>query len=558
LPPSAISLGSTRYNKTGSWRSQRPRYLNKTPPCDYYCPAGEDIVAYLALTAHGKFEEAWRLIMQENPMPGITGRVCPHPCETDCSRKVLGGSIAIHCIERFLSDKAAKEGYTLPFPKEKKSKRVAVVGSGPAGLSCAYHLARMGYPVTIFEANDKPGGMMRLIPSYRLPREVLDGEIKTIEAQGVKIETGERLGEKLKWDDLKKYEAIFIGVGQSQSMRLKIPGEESRNVIPGIDFLARIDRGERPAIGKKVAVVGGGNTAMDAARTARRLGSEVIILYRRTREEMPANDEEIEEALDEGIRIEYLVAPVEIMAKSGKVAEIKCIHMKLGEPDASGRKRPEPIPGSEFVMPCDTVIPALGQSADLRFLRETIKYEPGRIFINEADQTSDQKVFAGGDVATGFGTVTHAVGSGKKAALAIDRFLRNVPLGEFPPLNRNISANPREKEPIVIKPEDLNMAYVEEIPRPAQVQLPPDARVRNFDEVNRGLEDDDAALEALRCFSCGTCKECDNCLIFCPDVSVLRGKDSPYEFDYEYCKGCGICAEECPTKAIKMVEEEVR
>jgi NADPH-dependent glutamate synthase beta subunit-like oxidoreductase len=559
LTPGGLILeaGSSMKYKTGDWRSQKP-ILDRTEVarCNYFCPAGENILEYLLLAGEGRYADAWRLIVEDNPLPGICGRVCPHPCETDCNRKDFGGVITVHLVERFLSDRAARDAYKLPPPKEKKSKRIAVVGSGPAGLSCAYHLARMGYPVTIFDANDKLGGMMRLIPSYRLPRDVLDREIKNIENQGVKIETKKKLGDTLTWNELKSFDAIFLGVGQSQSMRLKIPGEESDMVWPGIEFLARIDRGERPAIGKKVCVIGGGNTAMDAARTARRLGSDVTILYRRTREEMPANDEEIEEALDEGIKIEYLVAPIEIRTQNGLVVEIRLQRMQLGEPDKSGRRRPVPISGSEFTMPCDTVIPALGQSADLKFLGETIKHESSRIFINEADQTSDQKVFAGGDVATGFGTVTHAVGSGKRAALAIDRYLRNVPLGEFPALERNVTSQKRDVNSLVVKAtEDLNVYCVEESTRPMQIQIPPGTRIKSFNEVNQGLTEDAILKEARRCFTCGTCKDCLVCYICCPDSSVKVKKGRVEEINLEYCKGCGICAFMCPTKSIHMEQE---
>jgi 2-oxoacid:acceptor oxidoreductase delta subunit (pyruvate/2-ketoisovalerate family) len=558
MPPMPASVGTTLYNKTGTWRYIRPLYVNKTPPCNYNCPAGEDIVAYVALAAEGRYEEAWQLIMEENPLPGICGRVCPHFCEDDCNRKVYGGTIAIHEIERFLADRAVQEGYRLPPPSPFPAcggGRIAVVGSGPAGLSCAYHLARMGYAVTIFEASDKLGGMMRLIPEYRLPREVLDREIATIIEQGVKIETGQKLGENLSMNELRKFDVVFIAVGQSQSIELKIPGEDASMVLPGITFLAKFDRGEKVKIGQKVVVIGGGNTAMDAARTARRLGSNVAILYRRTRAEMPANDEEIEEALAEGIKVEYLVSPVEIKTRQGKMYKLTCVRMELGEPDESGRRRPVPIPGSEFTIACDTVIPALGQVADLSFLTSAVKHERGRIEISEAGRTTDDRVFAGGDVATGYGTVTHAVGSGKRAALAIDRFLRGEEISEFPPLDRNVSARPRAVDSTVVKPEDINLDYFEEIPRPAQPQIPPKVRVKNFAEVNLGFSEETLREEAVRCFSCGTCNECDNCLIFCPDAAVLRSENTAYVFNYDYCKGCGVCSEECPRDVIVMEEE---
>jgi len=559
MPMMPASMASTLYNKTGSWRYMRPLYVNKTPPCNAACPAGEDIVMYLQLTAQGRYAEAWETIVRENPFPGVCGRVCPHPCESECNREHLGGAIAIHCQERFLADYAAAHDLGLPMPDvPQRGEHVAVVGAGPAGLSCAYHLRRMGYQVTVFDAGDKPGGMMRLIPEYRLPKEVLEREIAAIVATGVEVKTGVRLGVDVSLDDLKDYAAVFLAVGQSRSRRLGVPGEEAADVLPGIDFLARVARGQRVGLGEKVAVIGGGNTAMDAARTARRLGADVTIFYRRSRAEMPAIDEEVNEALDEGVRIEFLRAPVAVLTENGHVRGLRLTEMELGAPDESGRRRPMPVAGSEYDVACDTVIPALGQVADLSFLDAEVKSERGRIITDEKAATTRPPIFAGGDVATGFGTVTAAVGSGKRAALAIDCFLRGVER-TFPDLAQNVQAAPRPHDAAVVRFEDLNTAYFEEEPRPRQEQRPAAERVTTFEEVNLGYGEDAALAEAQRCFSCGTCNECDNCLIFCPDVAVLRGPsdDEPFVFNYDYCKGCGICVSECPRHAISF-EEEVK
>jgi len=582
MPYLPMTLGTTLVNKTGSWRYIRPLYVDKTPPCNHHCPAGEDIVGYLALVREGKYKEAWELIKQENPFPGVCGRVCPHPCESECNREELGGAIAIHGVERFLADWAVRNeepGTRSESLVTHHSSPVAVVGSGPAGLSCAYHLARLGYPVTVFEALPVAGGMMRVgIPEYRLPREVLDREIADIEALGVEIRTNTRVGSDIGFSDLlENYQALFIAVGLQRSRRLNIPGEEAKGVVHGLDFLRKVNLGEEVQVGPRVAVVGGGNTAIDAARTALRLGSEVTILYRRSRAEMPAIAEEVEEALAEGIGIRYLVAPTRILAEDGRVSKLECIKMRLGEPDESGRRRPIPVEGSEFIFEVDTVIPAIAQEADISFLEAggwrlevgswKLEVERGRIVIDAAGATTGPGIFAGGDVATPFGTVAHAIGSGKRAALAIDRYLRGEELPDFPPLDEAVHAVFRDIDPTIVRFEDLNLAYFDETGRPAQPQRPVEERVSGFQEVNLGLGEKEAQAEAERCFSCGTCNLCDTCFTFCPDVAIARLVPPPYPMplarldgagyrvNYDYCKGCGICAEECPRFAISMEEE---
>jgi 2-oxoacid:acceptor oxidoreductase delta subunit (pyruvate/2-ketoisovalerate family) len=561
VPPVPVSLADTLYNKTGGWRYLRPVYEDKRAPCTFNCPSGEDIPVYLGLIAQGRFLEAWEVIRFENPFPAVTGRVCPHPCESECNRNYYGGAISIHRLERFVADIVEEKAPKVTSKPE--GPKIAVIGSGPAGLSCAYHLARKGYRVTVFEALPEPGGLMRYgIPNYRLPNEVLMREIAFIEALGVEIRTGMKLGGNLSWGELRDYAAIFLAVGFSKNRGLEVPGENSEGVISALEFLKTLNLEGPGALkalaGKKVAVIGGGNSAMDAARSALRLGADVTIYYRRTREEMPAIPAEIEEAEEEGIRMEFLTAPVEIISSNGRASGVRFIKMRLGEPDSSGRPRPVPIPGSEYTVDVDYVIPAIGQEADLSFLDgiEELKVERGRI-KTELSTLAGPRIFAGGDIATGFGTVTHAIGSGKRAALAIERFLRGEALEGFPPLERNVYAVLRPVSETVVRFEDLNLAYYRwEEPLPPKL-IPIEKRRTSFEEVNLGLDVDEAIKEAKRCFACGTCVMCDNCLTFCPDRAISRKGDEAfgYEIDYDYCKGCGVCVSECPRNALSLKEE---
>ncbi len=480
-------------------------------PCGLTCPSGINVQGYVALIGAGKYKEALSLIWENLPLPRVLGRICPHPCEKECNRKDLDEPIAICELKRFVADQVPPGTIQLPKPEEKKEEKVAIVGSGPAGLTAAAYLALKGYPVTIFEALPVTGGMLYTgIPAYRLPRDVLADEIKAIQSLGVEIRTNSPIGPNLTIDDLfhQGYRSVFLGVGAHQDQKLKIPGEDNPNVIPGVVFLRKVNLGQKVEVGKRVAVIGGGNVAVDAARSALRLGAEeVTIIYRRSREEMPAYEEDVKEADEEGIKFQFLAAPTEILLKEGRISSLKCIRMELGEPDSSGRRRPIPVQGSDFLVEANTIIPAIGQTPDLSFLKGmeietttqgTIKVDPVTL------QTSKKGVFAGGDAVSGPWIAIEAVAAGKEAAISIDRYLRGEDLLEG------------RKKP------DLEKARFEEIyrdqPKASRAHMETIAleeRKRTFSEVKKGFTEEEAKREALRCLNCGLCSECLQCVAIC-------------------------------------------
>ncbi len=478
-------------------------------PCALTCPAEIQVQGYVQLIKAGKNLEALKLIMDRLPLPGVLGRVCPHPCEDKCRRGELDQAVAICSLKRFAADAANIEDVPLPQAKPRKDK-IAIIGSGPAGLTCAYHLALRGYRPTILEALAKPGGMLRVgIPDYRLPKDVLDREINNILRLGVELKTNTALGRDYTLHDLKKqgYKAIFLGVGCHVGAKLNVPGEDADGVVQGVDFLRRQALGEANPVGKKLAVIGGGNVAMDVACTARRLGSDVTIVYRRSREEMPAHGHEIEQAYCEGVQLEYLAAPVAVIVKNGKVAGLKVQRMELGEPDDSGRRRPVPIPGSEYVMDVDMVVPAIGQKANLSFLEDSgINLSKwGTIEVDEITyQTSKPGVFAAGDVHTGPWIAIEAVGGGIEAAESIDRYLRGL----------DMTAGRVEGKEAHKRWRDLPKDE-EGAPRVEMATLPPELSCQCFDEVAKGFTEAQAQAEASRCINCGICSECMQCVAAC-------------------------------------------
>ena len=543
-PPFCLSLQSTLSNKTGSWRYVRPVYSeDKLSPCTHQCPISQKIPAWLGLVADEKFEEAFKLLRDDNPMPGICGRVCHHPCESVCNRKDYDETVSINLMERFLGDFGASGDISKKQQIPEQNKKVAIVGSGPAGLSCAYHLARKGYQAKVFEALSELGGMLRVIPPYRLPPKVLNREISWIEELGVEFQTNTKIDKELLSKELLEFDAVFIGTGAPTEEKLAIPGEDLEGVLSGLEFLRLANAKKKVRIGKKVMVVGGGNTAIDVGRSLWRMGFKPTILYRRTREQMPAIPEEVEEALKEGVRIDYLVSPIRMIGKDGKLKKIECVRNKLVTSDGGGRPKPVPIKGSNFFLEADTVILALGAHPDTGFVKDELKVKEHYITVDEWGWTRSGGIYAGGDVTAGVGTVSGAIGTGKRAALAIDRFLRNGGSLE--------SSNGKQ----IVEFKDLNLDYFSHSKRAKRPQLSIKSRSRGAVEVNKGVASVTAVREANRCFSCGLCNQCGICLMVCPDVAIY-GKDESFMIDYDYCKGCGICAVECPRSVITIEDED--
>ena len=567
MPMISISFGNMDWNKTGAWRSQRPFYEDKTPPCSAACPVGNDIVAFIRKITEGDLEGSWNVIKEENPFPGICGRVCFHPCEAKCNRGKYDEPIAIHALERFVADLASNLNEKIEKVPGARKGKIAIIGSGPAGLGCAYHLARLQYDVTVFESSSSTGGMLRMgIPSYRLPRDVLDQEISRIVALGVEIRTGIALGENLSLDGLRDYQAIFIASGAQRSRSLHIPGEKGKDVLSGLGLLKKINLAKKGKLGNRIAIIGGGNTAIDVARSVIRMGKKATILYRRSKEEMPAFEDEIVEAIEEGVKIRYLVNPMRIQ-QIDSLKRLECLRMELGEKDETGRRRPIPVPDSNFFIEADSVIIAAGEEIEVSFLPKGVERKEGIVLTRRDGSTGIKGIFAGGDLTSNQRTVAHAIGSGKKAALAIDCYLRGkdseeaiqqILIGEGPSLSifRYLQPEERKMNPHVVAFEELNMDYFEPSKRQKQSKGLAKRRIRGFEEVTFTLTEDRAVKEAERCFSCGTCNECENCYVFCPDTSVIKtGEMFSHQVDYDFCKGCGICLSECPRGAISLKEE---
>ncbi|HSE81643.1 MAG TPA: NAD(P)-binding protein [Gaiellaceae bacterium] len=541
--PFAITLdvGSSLANKTGSWRTERAVYVDRLPPCNDACPAGENIQQWLYEAEEGGegYERAWRRIMEDNPFPAVMGRVCYHPCETACNRGQLDEAVGINSVERFLGDEAIEYGWRADVLGEPTGKRVLVVGAGPSGLSAAYHLARLGHEVAVFDAAPKAGGMMRFgIPKYRLPRDVLDAEIQRILDLGVRLELNRKITSIQETMQEGGFDAAFLAVGAHLGKRAYIPAGSAAHVLDAVSLLRGMEGEETPLLGRRVVVYGGGNTAIDAARTAKRLGAEeAIIVYRRTREHMPAHDSEVEEAEAEGILLKWLST-----IKRADGGKLMVERMEL---DETGFPQPT---GELEELEADSLVLALGQETDLSLLDGVpgLEVEDGVVKVGPDMMTGYPGIFAGGDMVPAERTVTVAAGHGKKAARNIDAWLRG---GAYRPAPKHELASF----------DLLNTWYYSDAPRTVQPQLELARRQSTFEEVVGSLDESNALYEARRCLSCGNCFSCDNCYGVCPDNAVIKlGEPGErYAIDYDFCKGCGLCVAECPSGAIEMVPETI-
>lgn len=554
----ASRFGGGSAGGSGGGKSDlRPKFVEKTPPCTDKCPNKNNIREALRVVASSEkqgrsyeqsLEAAWFTFTETSPFPAVCGRVCPHPCEGGCNRAEVDEAVGINAFERAVGDYGIEHGLKLTrLTEEKWEEKIAVVGAGPAGLSCAFHLARRGYPVTVFEGFPHAGGMLRYgIPPYRLPRSVIDAEVANILELGVELKCDTAVGTDISYDDLKgEFKAVFMGIGAHRGRMLRVEGEEAPNVWTGADFLHRLNSGEKVEVGDKVIVIGGGDSAIDAARASKRLGAETRIIYRRTIEEMPAISHEVTAAQDEGIQIDFLAAPAGIeLGKDGNAVAMTCIRMELGEPDDSGRRRPVPVEGSEFSVETTAIIAAISQEPDfdnLEFLRE------GRDWLKVDQQQKMLKfddIYAGGD-ALDLATVIQAIAHGKEAAITIDANVR----GE---------ARPRGpwSDFAVVKTDKMKLSFYEKLERHKVPELPVEERFDNGldKEVALGLSQEDGIEEAKRCMSCGHCMDCESCWMYCTPAAVIK-PDQPggaYAFKLELCDGCKKCADECPCGYIEM------
>ncbi len=568
--PIAASNRSTAIRKTGGWRYAKPVFLERIAPCNEACPAGEDIDTIMALNSQKRFIEAYQKITDENPLPGTCGRVCTHPCEGACNRNFLDEAVSIRGLERFVSDWARERDFAPKVPPKGNDEKVGIVGSGPAGLSCAYFLAQLGYRVTIFEREARPGGMLRCaIPEYRLPTHVLDWEVEQIFSLGIDLQTNTFVGRDLPIKDLQDFDAMFFAPGASQSQGIPGVPETCQGVEMALEFLRKARGGNPPAMTGRVLVVGGGNTAIDAARVALRLGGQPTVIYRRSPEEMPAIQDEVVQAGKEGVEFLFETGVTGVIDKWGRVEAVSCLKMKVGKRDRTGRRSFHPSASPPFQVNAERVILAVGQSPELSFLPPRIQLNSGFIAVDDFLETTMKKTFAGGDAVDQPRTVVHAIASGKRGALAIDLLIQKKPkvlinqvmVGSKGALSAEVYRHgltgPQSRSMAeVVSYETLNLHYFMRSPMIRPPVLSPNQAVQGFQEIEGAYRKNQAVRSARRCFNCGICTFCFNCYQFCPDLAVrLDDRTHHREIDYDHCKGCGICVEECPRAAMSWARE---
>ena len=527
--PFAITLdpGSSLANHTGSWRTERPVYRDRLPPCNNQCPAGEDIQGWLFHAESGDYEQAWRHLTRDNPFPAIMGRVCYHTCEGACNRAQLDSAVGINSVERFLGDEAIKQKWQFAQPEQESGKHVLIVGSGPSGMSAAYHLRRLGHQVTVIEAGPLVGGMMRYgIPKYRLPREILDAEMQRVVQMGVRVILDTKVENILETMQEGKYDAVFLAVGAHIGKRTAIPSGEVSKIVDAVSVLRSMEGEEKPMLGRRVVVYGGG--------TAKRMGAEPILVYRRTRDKMPAHDFEVEEAIEEGVKMKWL--------STIKQAGDEGITIEKMELDANGVPQPT---GEYETLEADSVVLALGQDVDLGPLNGVpgVEAHDGVVKVDDNLMTGHPGIFAGGDMVPTERNITVAVGHGKKAARHIDAWLRGERFAK--PAKHALATF-----------DKLHVWYYTDAAQRPQGHLDLKKRVSGFEEVVAGLSQKEALYEAKRCLSCGNCYECDGCYGACPEDAIIKlGPGRRYRYNYDLCTGCAVCFEQCPCHAIEMIPE---
>lgn len=548
--PTIWTTGYCDVLDTGTWRAALPVHAWRPSPCHVDCPIDNAIPRFIKRIDEGDAKAAWLELVQTNPFPAVTGRVCHRPCEGHCNRAVMEAAVGINSLEQYLGDTALAEGWELPHPGKSQGKRVAIVGGGPAGLSAAYHLRRLGYEVTLFEAQDQLGGLLREgIPEYRLAASVVEAEIQRVLTLGVEVRTSSAVTDAVELEQLRsKFDAVFLALGAQRAKRLPFLEEAAPGrVLDGLDYLHRCVEGAARDLGKRLVVIGGGSAAMDVARTARRLGHTVTVVAFETRAIMPAQANEVDEALEEGIALfgGAMVLSATSVAGGGLALTCQKVTLDIGSPP--GVIRPIPTPGSEFILKADVIVTAIGQDPELAGFGPALPVaEAGGVVAVDPTTlaVSGGSLFAGGDVASMLRYVSVAIGAGRRAAYGIAQALDHPEAAPPPAYMLEQAVNRAE----------VNVFYFDLAGRNERTRADAEARLAGFGETVTGYADETAAAEAARCMTCGTCIECDNCFVFCPDTAVKKDqeRETHYVILDQYCKGCGLCAAECPRGAVHL------